>query len=331
MTEEKILQFLRIHGPSVPTKVAKFLNISILFASAHLSELVSRRKVKVSHLKVGGSPLYYLPQHEAQVSTFARNNLNSKDVAVMERLQAEGVLREGEQDLLTKVALRSLKDFAVPLQVDFQGSSELFWRWHMASPEEAQKKIAVQMGAGGESPRIEVPEVQSSLLPLPSPEISLAPALSIFSSPHSSSLSSPSPVSASFPLPQTQFSRESSSPTEEMFKPLKKRQPVEDTLFPEVEDLLKRLKITIEQKETLRKNAEMNLLLKVPSVVGSMTYFCKAKQKGKCDEKDLSAAYMEAQMKKLPLLFLYTGELTKKAQEMLDSGAFENVIVKKVD
>ena len=51
----------------------------------------------------------------------------------------------------------------------------------------------------------------------------------------------------------------------------------------------------------------------------------------KCDEKDLSAAYMEAQMKKLPLLFLYTQDLNKKAAEMLDAGAFENVIVTKIN
>jgi len=36
-------------------------------------------------------------------------------------------------------------------------------------------------------------------------------------------------------------------------------------------------------------------------------------------------------MKKLPLLFLYTDELNKKAQEMMDSGAFENIVVRKVE
>ena len=75
----------------------------------------------------------------------------------------------------------------------------------------------------------------------------------------------------------------------------------------------------------------MNFLLKVPTTIGQMTYFCKAKQKSKCDERDLSSAYMEAQMKKLPLLFLYSGEMNKKAEEMLKSGTFENVVVKKVE
>ena len=57
----------------------------------------------------------------------------------------------------------------------------------------------------------------------------------------------------------------------------------------------------------------------------------KAKKKKRCDEKDISAAYMQAQIKKLPLLFLYTHELSKKAQEMLESDAFKNALIKKIE
>jgi len=106
---------------------------------------------------------------------------------------------------------------------------------------------------------------------------------------------------------------------------------VDDEFFPQIEHFFNKLEVKIEQKETLRKNAEMNFILRVPSVVGDITYFSKAKSKTRCDEKDLSAAYMEAQAKKLPLLFLYTNELNKKSLEMLDSGVFENVVVKKIE
>ena len=85
------------------------------------------------------------------------------------------------------------------------------------------------------------------------------------------------------------------------------------------------------KQHVLRKNAEALFVVKVPSVVGKMTYICRAKRKNICDEKDISSAYMEAQMKKMPLLFLYTGELSKKAKEMIDAGAFENAVVKKVE
>ncbi|MFH1276012.1 MAG: hypothetical protein ABIH82_02785, partial [Candidatus Woesearchaeota archaeon] len=71
LVEDKILDFIKVNGPTLPTKVAKNINQQILFASAHLSDLVSRGKVKISKLKVGGSPLYYLPGQEDQLYPFA--------------------------------------------------------------------------------------------------------------------------------------------------------------------------------------------------------------------------------------------------------------------
>ncbi|HLC89211.1 MAG TPA: hypothetical protein VJG49_04185 [Candidatus Nanoarchaeia archaeon] len=81
----------------------------------------------------------------------------------------------------------------------------------------------------------------------------------------------------------------------------------------------------------VRKDAEIDFIVRISSVVGETTYFCKARKKRKCDEKDLSAAYMQAQIKKLPLLFLYTNELNQKAQEMLATDAFKNALVKKIE
>lgn len=104
-----------------------------------------------------------------------------------------------------------------------------------------------------------------------------------------------------------------------------------DNFLPSAELFLAAKEIVIQEHEIVRKNAEVNLLIKVPSAVGAVTYFCKAKKKAKCDEGDVSAAYMEAQIKKLPLLFLYTYELTKKAQEMLGTEAFQNAVVVKLE
>ncbi len=110
-----------------------------------------------------------------------------------------------------------------------------------------------------------------------------------------------------------------------------RRKTIPDNFSPKIDSFFQKKNINIESKKSLRKNSEMNFIVKVPSVVGRMSYFCKAKSKKRCDEKDLSAAYMEAQSKKLPLLFLYTNDLTKKAQEMMESGIFENSIIKKLE
>ena len=56
---------------------------------------------------------------------------------------------------------------------------------------------------------------------------------------------------------------------------------------------------------------------KIPSPAGSLTYYVKARNKKKFNDKDVAAAYLEGNEKKLPVLFLITGELTKKAKEII--------------
>ncbi len=367
LDQDKILAFLHETGPTLPSKVAKNIQTDILFASAFLSDLASQGKVKISYLKVGGSPLYYLAGQESQLFNFARSNLNPKDYLVLEKLKAAKALREKDLDLLSKVALRSLKDFALPLHVTIDGVKELFWKWHLLSDEETNQTI-----------RSIIDKEQIELFSKPHPE--QQPELQSKSKSERQNeqnsgmqqklnLTEPPAIEKqeSILLPEAKVQQHKFFPeekgdksTEEQEKEtekeagtesktklinefempiahknkekltVKKRTASTDEFFPVLENFFTEAHIKIEQTEIVRKNTEINLLVKVPSVIGKLTYFCKAKKKAKCDEKDLSSAYMEAQIKKLPLLFIYTKEITKKAQEMLKSGVFENVILKKV-
>ena len=360
-----------ITGPTLPAKVAKHLDTNILLASAHLSDLKSQGKIKISSLKIGGSPLYFLPGHEEKLYDFAAGNMNVKDLDVLNRLKERQVLREEELDLLAKVALRSLKDFAVPLNVNAQGSTELFWKWHLLPQEETNAVIGEILR--GEAPqkeevaheeetaqREEVTAVEEPAAKEVVPETRIPdkePEQEIHPEPQ------PGPAEPDIKLPKETEAQPSLEPevrsTGELRqevekkeeqrtlaeetpkkKPLlaklkekitRKKSPVPDTFLPKIEEFFNELTIDIEEQDIIRKNSEMNFIIKVPSVVGKINYFCKTKNKKRCDEKDLSTAYMEAQMKKLPLLFLYTDDLTKRAKEMFDSGAFENAVLKKVE
>jgi len=315
--QDKILQFLRTVGPTIPSKVAKNISTDILFASAHLSDLSAQGKVKISNLKIGGTPLYYLPGQESELFNFAHNNLNPKDFVVLQKLKEEKILRESTLDLLSKVALRSLKDFAIPLIVNAEDKSELFWKWHLLSDDETNKIIGAILNPGEKKEEITLTPISQEL-----PTNQITEKKEVVEQPKQIN-KLPSLLSEDKPfIDKTEKIKD---------KPKKKRLPINDDLLEDAEAYFKKIRIQIDQKETVRKNAELNFLLKVPSVVGLMTYFCKAKNKAKCDEKDLAAAYMEAQMKKLPLLFLYTQDLNKKAEEMLEAGAFENVIVRRIN
>ncbi|MBT4805461.1 hypothetical protein HON71_04780 [Candidatus Woesearchaeota archaeon] len=400
LDQDKILNFLKVTGPTLPTKVAKNINTDILLASAHLSDLSSQGKVKISKLKIGGSPLYFLPGQESQLYDFASGNINSKDLLVLDQLKEKNILRESNLELIQRVGLRNLPDFAVPLNVRVGEEIELFWKWHLLSNDEANQMIGTLLTGVKETvtaPLEEVPEVEEKVeeqieeveetkqeaevvvgkeKPEVVEEIKQEPEASIkeeakpieeeelkekeeiksvTESKDSESSDKPAEVKEEVKIKEEKQKKlteekkvieekkelEQKKESIEEKKPFlqkvkekiirKKKKVVEDEFSPQVQVFFDGLRILTENKDVIRKNSEINYSVKVPSAVGHIIYFCKAKSKSKCDEKDISAAYMEAQVKKLPLLFLYTNEITKKAEEMLESGVFENVVVRKIN
>ncbi|PIZ51981.1 hypothetical protein COY27_01860 [Candidatus Woesearchaeota archaeon CG_4_10_14_0_2_um_filter_33_13] len=383
--QDKILYFLRASGPTTPTAVAKNIRTEVLLASALLSDLSSQGKVKISKLKIGGgSPLYYLPGHESQLFKFAEGNVNHKDYQVLLVLKERKLLRERDLDLLARVALRHLQDFAIPLNVNFQGTVELFWKWYLINNEEANQLIGRALVPQQETKKV-IEEISETKEELKEPveerveivveselvkdniEHNVDNNVKTITTTNLGELGVKEPLHLADNLAELETETEQDNEkqdnkeqdNEEQIKEIKKvkeeqkklespavkksffdkvkekvvkkRKPIEDEFLPHVEKYFKKINISIDQTEIVRKNSEMNFIVKVPSAVGKITYFCKAKSKNKCDEKDLSTAYMEAQIKKLPLLLLYSNEITKKMEDMLSSDAFENAVIKKID
>ncbi|MBU1622943.1 MAG: hypothetical protein KJ597_05200 [Nanoarchaeota archaeon] len=371
--QDQILNFLRAAGPVLPAKVAKNINESILIASAHLADLVSQGKVKLTNLKVGGSPLYYLAGQEEQLHQFAAGNMNQKDYHVLEKLKTVLVLRENNLDTLSKVALRSLKDFAFPLHVTIQGKRELFWKWYLLSEQDTNNYIG-QILTGSDitvpsqpeviisepTVKIEPKVVEEELTIEETPEVKTVAPIEVKEQPQEK-IKEPKKEKI-IEEPESEEEPEEDELAELLLKDGKKRaeqkqkeisqqttlkekkpflkkvkdrlaskKKANDKFLPIVEEFFNSLSINVEETELIRKNSEIEFLVRITSVVGETTYFCKARKKKRCDEKDISAAYMQAQIKKLPLLFLYTEELTKKAQEMLESDAFKNALIKKIE
>jgi hypothetical protein len=407
--EDKILNYLKVSGPSLPIRVAKNIKEDGLITSAYLSDLASQRKVKISKLKIGSSPLYYLPGDESQLMNYT-DGINSKDLNVLHRLQNEKVIREDGQELLTKVALRNLKDFAYPLHVTSQKGKEIFWKWYLLNDEETNQRITLLLG-GNPAPKVPLPEQTEANLEQVNQAQEPAPIISTQETINHGQNDQPQSYPPNTTIAQEQETLQSYPPNtanvepqiqettipiqhevpvikkkEEVFvaqkeeiipEPIAKEQKTEpvtkevikeekenipekqapkkpekqkslvtkikekivgkkksssqDSFIPIIHSYFKELDIDILEHEIVRKNSEVDFSLKVPSVVGRLNYYCKAKNKNKCDEKDISAAYMQAQISKRPLLFLYTGMLSKKAQEMLESDAFVNAIIKRIE
>ena len=137
--KEKILSTLRKRGPSLPVHIAGEIEMSALFASAFLSELFSEKRIKISNMKVGNSPLYFLSGQEPMLERFSQH-LKSKEKDAFILLKEKKFLKDDEQEPAIRVALRAIKDFAIPFKKDEQ----IIWRY-LTVPEvelkEKSKKI----------------------------------------------------------------------------------------------------------------------------------------------------------------------------------------------
>ena len=134
--KEKIMQILKRKGPSLPVHIATELNISMLFASAFLSELLSEKKIKISYLRVGSSPVYFILGQELGLERYSQY-LKSKEKEAFLLLKEKEFLRDVKQLPAIRVALRSINDFAIP----FKKNEEIFWRYFTTPESEFKEKV----------------------------------------------------------------------------------------------------------------------------------------------------------------------------------------------
>jgi hypothetical protein len=165
--KESILKFLRMKGPSLPIHISQEIKLSALFTSAFLSELFSERGIKMSYLRVGSSPVYFLSGQEKDLEKFS-SHLKSKEKEAFLLLKEEKILRDQEQEPAIRVAIRSIKDFAIP----FEKEKELYWKYFLVD----EKDFLVEEKEIEPSPIIEVAEEpeetreEETEMPKPVPE-----------------------------------------------------------------------------------------------------------------------------------------------------------------
>ena len=134
-THEKIIGLLEEKGPSLPIQVAKELGMSSLFISAFLSELADSKRIKITNLKVGGSPLYFLEGQEEKLEDYYKF-MHPREAEVFLLLKERKFLKDNEQEPAARVALRSLRDFAVGFKIN----DDIYWRY-MLIPEIEVKEL----------------------------------------------------------------------------------------------------------------------------------------------------------------------------------------------
>lgn len=137
---DKILNFVRTHGPILPIQVSKELKVDTFFSGAMLSELVSNKLIKISSAKIGGSPVYFVNGQESKLEILYKS-LPEKEKEAFTLLKSNKVLKDSDLEPAIRVALRSIKDFSFPVAADVGSGIEQFWKWHLTSNEEADSIV----------------------------------------------------------------------------------------------------------------------------------------------------------------------------------------------
>ncbi|HLC33179.1 MAG TPA: hypothetical protein VJJ82_05100 [Candidatus Nanoarchaeia archaeon] len=296
--------------PLLPGTVAKNLKTDSIMAGAMLSEMCSKGMLKISALRVGGSPLYYIPGREDQLLRYLQS-LNEKDRRTVEFLRLNKVVRETEVDALTRVSLSQIKDFAHPLAVSYENKQERFWKWFELKEDEAKEIIAQLLAP----PKVEIPLAQI--------KASIKEVKEAVQEQNTTVIKEKE--SAAAKEKQTALKSVLKEEKKELIKTAKEENTGDKTnsliadgaFWDKVQSFFKTNNIAVQESLVVKKKTEFDVMLDLPSPLGTLTYYCKVRSKKKIADTDLSAAFVQGQLRKLPILFITDGELSKSAKDFL--------------
>jgi len=293
----KIISLFKSRGPSLPVHIAKEVNMDILFTSAFLSELVSEKTLKISYMKVGGTPVYLMPGQEPSLEKFSQY-LKSKEKDAFFILKDKKIVKDSEQDPAIRVALRAIRDFAIP----FKKNDEIYWRY-LTIPESdfEEKKVVLQTPPKKITTTLITKKISEQIKPIPSKEETpKQKELNIFEK------SAPRNI-----LPNTPKS------TGEGKKKITKRKTQEkknDKFFNNVKEFLSNKTIEILDIQDFSKK-EITLIIKENGEEKVLIAY----DKKKIDENDLIKASQKASKLKLRYILLSRGEPLKKTLNFIEA------------
>ncbi|MEK6792596.1 MAG: hypothetical protein AABX95_02155, partial [Nanoarchaeota archaeon] len=284
-TKERIIEVIKKNGPELPVRVANAIGNNNIFTAAFMSELVGEQKLKISNMRVGSSPLYYISGQEEQLQKYS-NYLNNKEKEAFNLLKQNNVLEDSQLEPAIRVALRHIKDFATPIQIIDKGETKIFWKLHTLTNEKAkeliekvinppikkqEKAVITEQKIEEMSKKQEVKEIiQSHIVKEENPiiQIKKAPKLKEINSP----------------------------------------------FLDNINKLLieKEYEIT---KEISIKKKEFTGKIKMQTILGIQEFYLVAKDKKKITLEDLVSTLQKANAEKMPALIISPGDIEKKAQE----------------
>ena len=339
-----IVSIMKTRGPSLPIQIAKDTKQTSIFASAFLSELLGEKRIKLSNLRVGGTPLYLLEGQEPMLENF-KQFLHPKEQEALRLLKDQKVLKDSEQDPAIRVAIRSIKDFAF----SFKKDDQIYWRYLTVTESEVKQLLEPDTNKQ-ENPKIEQPKIiiNETIKPDPvdqtkiieQPEIQITrketfeKQLVVMDKTESKKQEIIQPIVEEIkepvkpktkkimPITIAPIKEKSDTLINSFDNPLaiKPEPPKPEKIKPKSEFVNQVLEFLENNKFRLvtekdYKAKEYNCIVEIDTDLGPIHFLTLAKDKKSVSDIDLEVLLRQAQSIPLPALFLAPGELNKKAKE----------------
>lgn len=311
--KNKIISFLETSGPSLPVRIAKAIQMDPVFASAILSELLGSKQIKLSHMKIGSSPLYLLPGQEQKLED-QTDNLKSVEKEAYLKLKEIKLITDETETPATRVALRNIKDFATP----FKFKEKIMWKYTFTPDEEINKLLSPpeKTPEPEEEPEVKEPkeeikeEKQEPIKPEPKepkpekePE-NVPKAWEVKKEEIKHIKEESKKVEPIFDKPQAT----KSTSDEAISAPLKK------SFLEQVEEFLENKDTSIISIEEVDKK---KVIAKTQNNEEKALLFAFNKQR--VNETEIMTCYKEAKKQNLPYHIIILGNLTKKMNDTIDA------------
>jgi len=283
--KERIMNSLTTKGPNIPSHIAREVGLEMWVTSAFLSELVADKKIKVSFMRVGSSPVYFVEEQRSNLENFGEF-LKSKAKEAFLLLKEKKFLKDDEQEPAIRVALREIKDFAIP----FKDNEEIIWRYFIIPESEfnSQKQVEKPKQELEQETKEEVKEIKEEKLE----EIKIIPEKKEIK------LKKPREKK---PIIKRKTAKKEAKKTDNKF-------------FSKIKENLSNQNIEILDIDEFDKNY-LSLIIKENE--SRKLLICYNKKR--LSEKDLIKAYKKSKELNLPYTILSVGDVPKKMADLINA------------
>lgn len=292
--KNEIVEYLNSNGISLPIRISKAVSLEPICVAAILSEMVDAKTIRATNFRLGSSLFYYLDSQEQQIEQIGDKYLSGVEKEAYLLLKKNGILLDDEQTSAIRVALKKIKDFAIPQTKN----DTLYWKYVFY--EEKPNLI-------NEEPK----QIQEESELIEQKEEEEQQKLELM------------------PEKQKEQSKEQEQPVEskkiESIFDTKKEISQENKIpfLEEIQNCLKNLGYDYFDLFEDSRNEIVGCIIADTSF-GKKKFLVVARNKKSLSDNDLISAKKQADNYKMPLLFISNGKLSKKASDYVNE--YSNLI-----